>query len=72
MGRRTRTFDPLVNTLLEKLLDRHARKLRSAAEVERVFACDVRPVIGAKSIYELRSTLGGQVTGLSAGEAVLV
>ena len=43
-----------VNALLDAFLERHVRKnLRSAGEVERVFAKYVRPRIGSKSIYEL-------------------
>jgi integrase len=43
-----------VNALLDEYLARYARKLRSAYEIERCFDKDVRPVIGAKVIYELR------------------
>ena len=44
-----------VDALLDAFLDRHVRKnLRSAGEVERVFAKYVRPRIGTTSIYDLR------------------
>jgi integrase len=44
-----------VNAVLDAYVERHVRKnLRSADEVERVFDQNVRPAIGAESIYELR------------------
>jgi integrase len=49
-----RTSSNTVNHVLDEYLKRHAHKLRSAYEIERCFDKEVRPVLGAKVIYELR------------------
>jgi integrase len=49
-----RADDNTVDAILDTFLERHAKKLRSSYEIERVFNVYVRPRIGAKSIYELK------------------
>jgi integrase-like protein/Arm domain-containing DNA-binding protein len=44
-----------LDAVLDTFLDRHVRKnLSSAAEVERALRVYIRPVLGARSIYDLR------------------
>jgi integrase len=53
-GKRAATANTL-DVVLDTFLDRHVRKnLSSAAEVERALRVYVRPVLGGRSIYDLR------------------
>jgi integrase len=57
----THTLDALLDDFLARHVRKQEKALRSADEIERIFRATVRPVLGRRSIYDLRRR---NITGL--------